>query len=146
MVGDLENVLVHRHQRHLALRFPDLPGQLFLDPDHLAGVSMRELHRLDEIFLGHFVRRAFDHDHIVFRAHINEVEITLITLVMGRVGDELPVHPADADGADGPGKWNVGNGQRGRRAVDGENVRIVLAVRTEENRSNLGVVKVTGGK
>src|SRR5207244_10161246 len=41
------------------------------------------------------------------------------------------------------GERNVRNRQRGRGAIDRENVGIVLAVRTEQDRDDLRVVKVT---
>ena len=35
-VGDFENLRLHFHQRHLALRLADLRGEFFLDADHFA--------------------------------------------------------------------------------------------------------------
>jgi len=38
---------------------------------------MRKCERLDEFLFGQFVSGAFDHDHIVLRADIDEVEIAV---------------------------------------------------------------------
>ena len=65
---------------------------------------------------------------------------------MSRIGDELAIHSPDADRADRPRERNVGNGERGRGAVDRENIGIVLAIGAEQHRDDLGVVKITGRK
>ena len=91
LIGHFENLLVHRHQRHLAFRFADLRREFLLDADHFLRVPVRELERLDEIGFGQFQGGAFDHDDVVFRADVNEIEIALVPLVVGRVGDELAI-------------------------------------------------------
>ena len=48
LIRDFEDLLVHRHQRHLAFRLADLRRELFLDADHFLRVAVRELERLDE--------------------------------------------------------------------------------------------------
>ena len=57
LIGDFEDLLVHRHQRHLAFRFADLRREFFLDADHFLRVSMREFERLDEIRFRQFRAR-----------------------------------------------------------------------------------------
>ena len=104
---------------------------------------MRELERLDELFFGQFLRGAFDHDDVVFGADVNEIEIALLALGVGRVRDELAIDATDAHRADRTGEWNVGNAERGRGAVDRENIGIVLAIGAEQNRNDLRVVKIT---
>ena len=91
LIGHFEDFLVHRHQRHLAFRFADFRREFLLDPNHFARMSMRELERLDEIRFRNFVRRAFDHDDVVFGADVNEIEIALVAFIVRRVGDELAV-------------------------------------------------------
>ncbi len=81
-----------------------------MDPNHLAGMSVGELERLDEFLFGNFLRGAFDHDDVVFGADVNEVEIAIVALIVGWVGDELAVHATDAHRADRAGERNVGNG------------------------------------
>ena len=137
---------MHRQQRHFALRLADLGRELLLDADHFAGVPVREFERLDELLLRQFVGGAFDHDDVVLGADVNEIEVALAPLVMGRVGDELAVDATDAHGADRAGERNVGNAERGRGAVDRENIGIILAVGAEQDRDDLGVVKITRRK
>ena len=107
-------------------------GQFFLNANHFAGVSVRELERFDELGLRHFLGCAFDHDDVVFRADINKIEIALFALGVRRVGDELAVDAADAHGADRAGKRNIGNAKRGGGAVDRENIGIVFAIRAKQ--------------
>ncbi len=142
LIGHFENLLIHRHQRHLALRLADLRGELLLDPNHLAGMSVGELERLDEFLFGHFLRGAFDHDDVVFRADVNEIEIARVTLVVRRVRDELAIDATHAHRANRAGERNVGHRQGGRGAVDREDVRIVLAIRAEQDRNDLRVIKI----
>ena len=62
---------------------------------------------------------------------------------MGRIGDELAIDATDAHRADRAGERNVGNAERRGSAVDRENIGIVLAIRAEQNRDDLRVVKIT---
>ena len=105
-----------------------------------------ELERLDELRFRNLLGGAFDHDDVVFRADVNQIEIAFVALLVRRIGDELAIHATDAHRADRSGERNVGNGERGRGAVDRENVGIVLAIRAEQHRDDLRVVKITGGK
>ena len=120
--------------------------EFLLDADHFLRVSVGEFERLDEVLFGNFMSRAFDHDDVVFRADVNEIEIALVALVVGRIRDELAIHSPDAHGADRTGERNVGNSQRGGGAVDRENVGIILTIRAQEHRDDLGVVKIARGK
>ena len=65
---------------------------------------------------------------------------------MRRVRNKLAVHAPNADGANRAGERNIRNAQRGGSAVDRENVRIVLSIRAEQNRNDLRIVKIAGGK
>ena len=131
-IGDLEQLRLHLQQRHLSFWFANLRGEFLLNSNHLARVLMRELERLHEVRFRNFVGRAFDHDDVVFQSHVNQIEIALLALGVSRVCDELAVHAANAHRADRPGKRNVRNAKRGRRAVDRENIRIVLAIRAQQ--------------
>src|SRR5947208_15630338 len=95
-------------QLRLALRFAYHRRELLLNANHLACMFMRELERFHEFGFRQFVRRAFDHNHIVFGADVNKIDIDLGTLSMRRVSDELAVDSAYANDAERSGKWNVG--------------------------------------
>ena len=142
-VRDLEDFRLHFEQRHFALRLADLGREFLLDADHFAGVPMRKFERLDELILRQFVGGAFDHDDVVLSADVNQIKVALLTLGMGRVGDELAVDTTNAHGPDWAVERNVGNAERGRGAVDRENIGIIFAVGAEQDRDDLRVVKIT---
>ena len=142
-VSDIEQVLVRLKQRHLAFRFANLGCQFSLNANHLACMFMRELERFHEFGFGQFVRRSFDHDHVVFGADINQIEITLGAFHVRRVGDELTLYAANPNGADRTRKWNVRYAKRGGRPVERQNVGIIFTVSAEQDRDDLRVVKVS---
>src|SRR5438093_9170772 len=104
---------------------------------------MRELERFYELGFGQFVRRAFDHEHVVFGADRTHIEITLGAFRVRRVGDELTLYAANPNGADRTRKWNVRYAKRGGRPVERQNVGIIFTVGAEQDRDDLGVVKVS---
>ena len=146
LIGDFEDLRVHRHQRHLALRFSHLGREFLLDADHFPGVAVGEFEGLDELRFRQLQGGAFDHDDVVLGADVNQIEIALGALIVRRVGNELAVDATDADGADRAGERNIGNGERGRGAVDGENIGIVLSIRAQQQGDNLSVVEITRGE
>ncbi len=109
----------------------------------MSDLVVRESESGDEVGLGQFLCLAFDHDHMVLCSDIDEIEVAHHPLAVNGVGHELAVDAADAHRGDRAGERNVGNAERRARAVDEENVRIVLAVRAEEYADDLGVVEVT---
>ena len=97
-------------------------------------------HKLD---FRQFVGGAFDHNHVVFRADVNQIEIAVSALRVRWVRDELAIHPADTHGANRSAERNVGNTQRSRCAVERENVGIIFPIRAEEQADDLGVVEIS---
>ena len=61
-------------------------------------------------------------------ADVDQVEVGLPALGVRGVGDHLAVHPPDAHRTDGARERDVGDGERGRGAVDAQDVGVVLAV------------------
>ena len=104
---------------------------------------MREFESFEEFGFGQFLGRAFNHDHIVFSADVNKVQIALGALVVCRIGHELAIDPPDAHRADRARKRNIRNAQRSRGAVERENIGIVLPIGAEQDRDDLGVVKIS---
>src|SRR5439155_22510820 len=94
-------------QLRLALRFAHHRRQLLLNANHLACMFMRELERFYEFGFRQFVRRAFDHNHIVFGADVNKIQIALSALRVRRVGDELAFHPSDTNSPNWTGEWYI---------------------------------------
>ena len=122
-------------------------GDEFLDRrddrlDRLVG----ELQRFDEAGLGQLVGRAFDHQHVLFVADIDQIEVRLEHLLDRRIGDELAVDLADAQRGDRALPRNVGERERGRRAVDHGDVGFMRLIGGEEDAEDLYLVEESGGE
>ena len=81
------------------------------------------------------------HDRVTGTGH-DQVQLAVLHLAGGRVGDELAVDATDAHRADGTVEWNAADRERRRRAVHGEDVGVVLLVRREDGQDDLDVVLV----
>ena len=82
----------------------------------------------------------FDHQHGVGGAGDDEVELGVGHLVERRVEHVFVVDEADAGGADRALERRAGNGQRGGRGDQRQNVRIVLHVMRQHGDDDLGLV------
>ena len=58
--------------------------------------------------LGQDLGAGLDHHHGLARAGHDQVQLALVELAVGRVGDELAVDAADAHGADGAQERDAG--------------------------------------
>ena len=103
---------------------------------------MGELHRRDHVRFLDLRGVAFDHHGQVAGPDVDQVQVAVDHFRVGRVGHELAVDAAHADGAERPQKRNVGNRQRGARGVDRQDVGFVLAVGTEHRVIDLDFVVV----
>ena len=74
---------------------------------------MGEFERLDKAGFGQLVGRALDHQHVFFVADIDQIQIRLKHLLDRRVGNELAIDLADAQGTDGAVPRDVRQRQRG---------------------------------
>src|SRR5688572_26463871 len=61
---------------------------------------------------------------------------------MGRVGDELPLHPSDTHGPERSIPGNITDRQCGGGADDAKDVGIIFAVGTEQNALDLHFVVI----
>ena len=141
-VGDFEEFILRVEERDFALHLTGELGEFFLSGDELDDFGLGEVESFDEISFGHFVGSTFDHDDLSFVAHINEIEIAIQALALGRIDNELTVDAADADSADGACERDVRHAKSGGSTVHGADVRIVLTVSAEEDGHDLGVVVV----
>ena len=98
--------------------FACLRGELVLHGNDLLHKRMSKFQGLDKFLLGEFVGSALNHDDVVLCADINQVEIAVLALAVGRVGDEPAVDPSDSDCSNRAVKRNVADHQGGARAVD----------------------------
>ena len=101
-----------------------------------------EMQGLDEFLFGEFVGLAFDHDDVGLVADVDQVEIAVCALVVGRVDDELAIDAADAHGADRAGERDVGKAEGGGGAVHREDVGVVFTIGAEQDGDDLGVVEI----
>ena len=111
----------------------------------LAGF-LRELEGRDEVLLGDLVRRALIHDHVGLVAHIDQVELGLRLLGVGRIYHELTADAPDADGTEGPVPWDVGDAERGRGTQYGQDVRVILTVGGKQDGLDLHLVEPSLGE
>ncbi|OQB97297.1 MAG: hypothetical protein BWX86_00400 [Verrucomicrobia bacterium ADurb.Bin122] len=107
---------------------------------------MGEVEGLDEALFGQLVGAAFDHEHVLLVADVDEVERGLEHLLDGRVGDELAVDLGDADGGDGASPRDVRDGEGGAGAVDHRDVGFVLQVGREELADDLDFIEEALGE
>ncbi|OQB91521.1 MAG: hypothetical protein BWX84_01366 [Verrucomicrobia bacterium ADurb.Bin118] len=115
-------------------------GEGFLGRDDRLHGLQAEFQRGIEISFGDFLGRAFKHDDLGFAAHEDEVQIAVLQFAVRGVDDELARDPADAHGAERSGPRNITDHQRGGRAVDAEDVRVILAVGAEHDGLDLDFV------
>ena len=83
---------------------------------------MRDVQRVQDLGLGHLVGAALDHQDGLVGTGDDEVHVRRQQLLVGRVDDEVAVDLADADGADGGRVRDIGDHQRGGRAVHRQDV------------------------
>ena len=107
---------------------------------------MGEFDRVHDRLFFHFLGAGLDHHDAFGSADHHDVEQALAHLGVSRVDDECTIDQADADSADRAFERNVGNGERGRCAVDTEDVGIVFGVGGENEGDDLGLALETVGE
>ena len=146
MVGDFGDRIGNREEWHAAFGFADCCSEVALGLNDDAHGVAGEVEGFIEVRFGKFCGGAFDHDDLLTIADIDEVEVAVLAVRVGRVDNKLAIDAADANGADWACERNVRNTKRGGGAVDRENVRVILTIRTQEERDDLGVVEVALGE
>ena len=146
VVGDFEEFGASVEEFEFADRFTAFGAEFLLGGDEGLDGGVAEVEGLDEFLVRDFEGVAFDHDDLVFRADVDEIDIAVEALGVSWVGDELAVDATDADGAEGFGHREVREEDGGGSAVHGEDVGVVFSVSGEEERDDLGVVEVAFGE
>ena len=137
-LGDLlDQVLVGLRDLDLQLGLAGLLLQLDLRGAQLLDRGMRDVQRVEDLGLGHLVGAALDHQHGLVGTSDDEIHVGGEELLLGRVDDEVAVDLADAHGADGRRVRNVGDHQRGGRAVHRQDVVRVDLVHGEREVDQL---------
>ncbi len=102
--------------------------------------DVRELECLEERLLGDLVGAGLDHRQGVVRADDDEIEGGLLERLQGGVDDELVVDARDANGAHWAEERQRRHHQRGRGAVDAEDVVRCDEVGGEDGADDLHLV------
>ena len=121
--GDLaRELLVDLRHLDLLLGLAGLLGQLALRGAQLADLRVRDVERVEDLGLGHLVGARLDHQDGVLGAGHDQVEVGLEQLLLGRVDHEVALELADPHRADRRRERDVGDLERGRRAVHRQHV------------------------
>ena len=95
---------------------------------------------------GGLLRPGFHHDDAVFGARHHDVELAFAAFAIGGIGDVLPVFEPYADAAQHVRERNIGDGQRRRRAGDGQRIGVLLRIGREHHGDDLGFVEEAFGE
>ena len=101
LLDGMEDVHIQAHDLEVDLRLAALGHDLVDERDGLLDLHMR---RLDGVQHGVFidlVGTGFDHDDLVHGGSHGQGQVALFALLLGRVQDDLTVHQADLNAADG---------------------------------------------
>ena len=141
-LAELDDRVGLRTDERLLLRLPGRGDELLLEVDRLLELRVAVGDGIGHHVLGQDLRASLDHHHRFTRAGDDEVELALVELAVGRVGDELATDAADAHAADRAHERDLAHAQRGRRPVQGDDVGVVLLVGREDRQDDLDVVVV----
>ena len=138
--AEVDDCLRSYEQRELLLRFAAKLRELFLSHDDWLNGSLA----VDKGFVEALVRdelsRTFDHQHLVFRTDVDEVEVGIEHFVVSWVGDEFAINLTHAHTADWAVPRNVGNQSRSRRGVDHEDVWLIDLVCCQQQADHLNFI------
>ena len=95
---------------------------------------------------GRLLRARFHHHDAAFGGGHDDVQLGLAAFGIGRVGDVFAFHHSDAHSAQHVVERNVGDGQRGARADDGEGVGVLLRIGREHHGDDLGFIQKPFGE
>ena len=131
---------------NLTLRLANFLGQVADGGADFLDLLMAELDALHHGLFGNFLRAGLDHHDAVSGADNHQVQLAAALLVVGGIDDKISVHLADSNRANGTVKWNVGNAERNRGAIDAGDVRIVGRIRRQHHGDDLGLAAEAFGK
>lgn len=120
----LEDVVGNHVGGDLPLGLAHLRDEFLLRRDQRLDGLLAETEGREEIRLRQLIGRPLEHHDVGLVADVEDVDVALLELVVGGVGEELTADAADADGADGAGPGDIADHQGGRGAVGGEDVRM----------------------
>jgi len=143
---DSEGLRFADDEREDALGLGVHRGELALGGDDRLDGLLGVFEGGDEVGFGQLVGRTFDHHHVALVADVDEVQVRLILLFVGRVDDELAGDATEADTGDRSVPRNVGAKESGGSAVHHEHVGVVDLVSREEEADHLDFVEEAFGE
>jgi hypothetical protein len=112
-----------------------------LDGAELLDLGVRDVERVEDLGLGDLARAGLHHEDRVLGAGDDEVQVGLLEeLLLRRVDDEVALHLADADRADGRGQRDGREHERRGGAVHREDVPRLVVVDGHRDRHELRLV------
>ncbi len=140
------------HEVHLVRRLGDVLDHLVrlaqraahfeLEVNDLDDLLMRTLERGDEVLIADFGGGTFHHQELVAQPRVQEVDVALRLLLVGRIDHPLSVDAADAHAPDRTHERNLADVQRRGRGVHRQKVRLARAVGLDQRRIDLHIVVV----
>ena len=137
----LEQALVDLRRLEDDLLLAGLLGQLALCGAELPDRVVGDVEGVEHLGLGDLGRARLDHEDRVLGAGDDQVELGRVEeVLLARVDDEVALDLADAHRADGRGDRDVGDHERGGRAVHGQDVVRVDVIDRHRDGHELRVV------
>src|SRR5579875_242214 len=132
---------MHPGDLELDLRLPGLRLEISLRGTQLLDRVVRDVERIEYLRLGDLVGTRLDHGDALRGAGHDQIEVGVLeqVLLVG-VDDEVAVHLADPDRADGGGHRRAGKLQCGRSTVDREDVVRVGVIYRQRHCDQLSLV------
>ena len=141
----LEQCLLDLDRLEDFLLLADFLGQVTLQRAQLLDRGMSDVEGVEDLGLGDLAGARLDHQDRLLGTRDDQVEVRAVLgvgeqVLLVRIDDEVAVDLADAHGADRRRQRDVGDHQRGGRAVHREDVVWVHVVDRERDRHELRVV------
>ena len=134
------NGLIERQRSHNNLLGLDLIVELLDCGDDFLDLGVAEFERFHNFLFGNFERAGFHHHDAVCSASDNNVELAGLLFGNRRIGDQLAIEQAHANGGDGIAEGQIGTIRGGGSSGNGDDIGIVIAVRGEHHGDNLGLI------
>ena len=123
-----------------------LRHQLFDRRDDFLNFAMAEFDGVDNNLFAHLFCATLYHHDAVFRADDHDVQGALMPLRVGGVDDELIVHTAHANRANGSVEGNIREREGRTSTIDADDIRIILFVRGKDECDDLRLVAEVFGE
>ena len=107
---------------------------------------MAELDGAQNVGFRDLLRAGFHHHDAAVGARHHDVQLRFAAFAVSRVGQVPAVLHANANAAEDMLERNIGNGQRGTGAADGQGVGILFGIGREHHADDLGLIQETFGE